>query len=124
MGVRAKPWWRSHSYGQWIRGFRCLVEGKLDPCSGPVEAAHVRKGTDGAGGEKPSDWWQVPLCVGHHEHTQHIQGEETFERKYGVNMKAEAIRLWSMWPKRVQFPGMGPRLFPRSPAVQSESDAR
>lgn len=124
MGVRASPWWRSHSYGQFVRGFCCLVEGVLDECQGPVEAAHVRNGTDGCGSEKPSDWWQIPLCHKHHQHTQHVQGEVTFEARYGINGKAECMKLWRKWPKRIQFPGMGPRLFPRAPAVLDRDEPR
>jgi hypothetical protein len=117
MGVRVKPWWRSHSYDQFVRGFECLAAGKIDACSGHIEAAHVRHGTDGAGNEKPSDWWLVPLCWYHHQPVQHVQGELTFQAKYGIDMKAAAIGIWNKWPKRSQFPGMGPRLNPRSPAV-------
>lgn len=54
-----------------------------------IEAAHVRTGTDGGTGIKPSDWWCVPLCQIHHER-QHKIGEPAFERATGIDLKAEA----------------------------------
>lgn len=95
MGVREETHYRSHTYEQWIRGFDCLVMGKIDPCQGKVQPAHVRTGTDGSASKKPSDWWLIPLCVHHHIHTQHRIGEPEFERRYGIDMKAEAKKLWN-----------------------------
>lgn len=43
----------------------------------PCEAAHIRSGTDGGTGLKPSDCWVVPLCAVHH-YEQHQKGELTF----------------------------------------------
>ena len=81
---------------QFVRGFVCSVwhvTGNIDPCSGNVEAAHVRTGTDGSMGKKPSDCWAIPLCQTHHRE-QHQIGEPAFERKYGIQMKAIAASLW------------------------------
>jgi len=64
---------------QWIRGFGCTV-GDAD-CEGAIEAAHVRIGTDGGLGVKPSDWFCWPACSGHHR-LQHEIGEPEFERRY------------------------------------------
>lgn len=97
-GIKRAPErrWRKHS--QWVRGW-CCVAFKSDPqgCDGKVEAAHVRTGTDGGMSEKPSDWWQVPMCARHHRE-QHQIGEPAFERKYGVDMKREALRLAKLSP--------------------------
>lgn len=100
MGLRVKPWWRSHSYKQFIKGFECCVAGVLDPCSGHIEQAHVRNGTDGCGAEKPSDWWTIPLCFHHHQSVQHGIGEPAFERRYGIDMKAMSWKYWNLWPRR------------------------
>lgn len=43
------------------------------------EAAHIRKGTDGGMGLKPSDCWTVPLCRTCHN-KQHNIGESRFWR--------------------------------------------
>jgi hypothetical protein len=76
---------------QWIRGCICLVYS--DECQGNIEAAHVRTGTDGSMGKKPSDSWTVPLC--HHHHAeQHRIGEAAFEAKYKTDMKHVAKSLW------------------------------
>jgi len=44
---------------------------------GGSQAAHIRKGTDGGMGIKPSDRFTVPLCFSCH-HVQHQKGEITF----------------------------------------------
>jgi hypothetical protein len=43
----------------------------------PCEAAHIRRGTDGGTGRKPSDKWAVPLCHACHA-LQHQKGEKFF----------------------------------------------
>ena len=77
---------RCPAHLKWVREHACCVPG----CHGrPIEAAHVRTGTDGGTGQKPSDFWTVPLCgtvfgagvaEGHHAE-QHRIGEPAFERK-------------------------------------------
>ena len=66
----------------WVRRHHCCVPGceKL-----PIECAHVRSGTDGGTGLKPSDRWAVSLCRDHHRE-QHQVGEAEFERKYAINL--------------------------------------
>lgn len=48
-------------------------------------------------GRKPGDCWVVPLCHPHHLE-QHQIGEASFERRYGVNMKGEAMDTWALSP--------------------------
>ncbi|WP_376959691.1 hypothetical protein ABNQ39_07210 [Azospirillum sp. A26] len=55
----------------------------------PIEAAHVRTGTDGGVGMKPSDKWSISLCKDHHAE-QHNIGEPAFERRHAIDMKALA----------------------------------
>lgn len=43
----------------------------------PIEVAHVRLGTDGAMGKRPSDYFTVALCKNCHAR-QHEIGERTF----------------------------------------------
>jgi hypothetical protein len=53
----------------------------------PIEAAHLRIGTDGGMGLKPSDFFAVPLCGGSDgsgcHQRQHTIGERTFWREVG-----------------------------------------
>lgn len=70
-----------------VRSLSCLVCGNR-----PVEFAHVRAGTDGGTGMKPSDWWGVPLCHSCHAE-QHRIGEPAFERKHEISMRVAAERL-------------------------------
>lgn len=64
----------------WVRKHHCSVPG----CKAlPIECAHVRLGTDGGIGLKPSDQWCVSLCKNHHQQ-QHDLGEQSFEAKHGI----------------------------------------
>ena len=66
----------------WVRRHRCSVRG----CLGlPIECAHVRQGTDGGVGLKPSDRWTIILCK-HHHLEQHELGEPAFEAKYDLDL--------------------------------------
>lgn len=86
---------RSPGYRAWVRGFQCCIEGKADhECDGPIVFAHVRTGTDGGVGLKPSDFWGVPCCDSGHR-LQHQIGETAFENRFGVDLKAIAKWLWN-----------------------------
>lgn len=87
----------------WVRGHMCAVTTSYNPtpCDGDTECAHVRMGTDGGVGVKPSDWWTVSLCRVHHAE-QHQIGEGAFEKRYGLNLKAlaeEFARKSPHWTK-------------------------
>lgn len=89
-GIRSKPQVRSTPHLQWVRGHVCAVED--DECAGKIEAAHVRKGSDGGMGVKPSDHFVIPLCQ-HHHAEQHRIGEPAFEQRYGISMHRIAGEL-------------------------------
>jgi hypothetical protein len=73
---------------------QCCVPGcRVRQC----DPAHVRRGTDGGTGLKPSDCWVVPLCHAHHME-QHMMGEQSFEGRYGLSMRDEAMATWAMSP--------------------------
>lgn len=93
---------RCQSHLKWVRGFACSCS-EIDPagCDGKIEAAHVRRGTDGGIGSKPGDNWTLPLCSGHHAE-QHRIGEQSFEKKYRLSMKQIAERLWRLSPHRLR----------------------
>lgn len=103
LGVRAAPQIRNASHLKWIRGHDCAICGTLRS-SYPIEAAHVRTGTDGALGVKPSDCWAIPLCS-HHHRDQHLIGEAEFERIHKIDMKAIAQALWAKSPHRRKTQG-------------------
>ncbi len=90
---------RSPAHLKWIRTHHCCVPGCKNV---PIEAAHVRTGTDGGMGMKPSDSWSISLCAPHH-HQQHNIGEADFERVYGIDMKALAAEFTSKSPHRSKF---------------------
>ena len=74
------------SHRAWVRRHHCCVAGCLNV---PIECAHVRTGTDGGIGLKPSDRWTVSLCSAHHAE-QHRIGERRFEQRYALDLLALA----------------------------------
>ena len=95
------------SHRRWVRGFECSIAGKLEQlgdgyakhheCEGRIEAHHVT--TKGAGG---GDDECVPLCSKAHKQGHDI-GWDTFTKKYRVDLKAIAERLWRTSPHGVKY---------------------
>ena len=80
----------------WVRKHKCSVPA-CDQL--PIECAHVRRGTDGGMGLKPSDSWCISLCTQHHAE-QHRIGEGAFEKHHGVDLVAlaqEFVRRSPHW---------------------------
>ena len=65
--------WKSQRHLKHVRSHACV---NCD-ASAPIEAAHVRIGSDAGMGRKPSDYFAVPLCKDCHQ-LQHTVGERTF----------------------------------------------
>ena len=83
----------------WVRKHGCSVPA----CHHlPIECAHVRRGTDGGIGLKPSDAWCISLCSQHHAE-QHRIGEMAFEKCYGVDLVALAKEFKRRSPHRRAF---------------------
>ena len=88
-------WIRDKDHRGFVRSLPCCCC-PMDEQVTPTEAAHIRKGTDGAANRKPSDKWVVPLCGMHHwigPLSQHDKGEETFWSEYGDPLPL-AEHLW------------------------------
>ena len=92
---------RCPSHLRWVRSFRCCVPGCKNT---DIQAAHVRKGTDGSTAEKPSDRWAISLCSHHHDQ-QHLSGEVTFEGWWNINLKALAEEFARKSPHRRKLEG-------------------
>lgn len=100
LGMKEAPQIRNASHLRWVRGFDCACMDKPGMgCVGNIEAAHVRTGTDGGLGVKPSDCFAIPLCSAHHQ-LQHRIGEAEFERIMEIDMRAIADLLWIKSPHR------------------------
>ena len=82
-----KPKIRSIPHLEFIRSLPCLKCGVY-----PSDAAHIRRGTDGGTGIKPSDEWTVPLCRECHQE-QHRIGEPAFFRNMD-KVRELARKLW------------------------------
>ena len=91
---------RSSAHRAWVRRHACCGCG----ASAPIEAAHVRTGTDGGMGIKPSDWWVISLCKSCHVE-QHNIGEESFETLHGISMKYLARHFIAKSPHRFKLIG-------------------
>lgn len=86
---------RSPGHRAWVRGHACCGCGSTTA----IECAHVRNGTDGGTGIKPSDRWCISLCRDCHNR-QHQIGEISFERDHGINMKVLAMEFFAKSPHR------------------------
>jgi len=93
MGLREPSQIRCPAHLQFVRGHECCVKGFFGHvCKGKIEAHHVRLGTDGGIGLKPSDRWAVPLCVTAHK-ILHDGGQITFENRWNIDLKEIAEGL-------------------------------
>lgn len=81
---------RNATHLSFVRGLPCCVCAKA-PRS---EAAHIRAGTDGGMGTKPSDRFTVPMCPDCHRR-QHQVGELAFWAGHGVDPTGLAEHLWT-----------------------------
>ena len=89
---------RSPAHRAWIRGFACSACGSTTA----IECAHVRNGTDGGTGLKPSDEWCLALCKSCHSR-QHQIGEKSFEKEAGIDLKAMAQAFLKASPHRAKL---------------------
>ena len=70
---RTSDRWQSQRHRNHVRSHACV----MCDAEAPIEVAHVRLGTDGGMGKKPSDFYTVALCKPCHAR-QHSEGERTF----------------------------------------------
>lgn len=88
MPQRKKPE-RNKDHLEFIRQLPCLVCG--DNTS--TEAAHIRSGTDGGMGMKPSDKFVIPMCHTCHA-MQHNYGERVYWGQFHISPLEVAAELW------------------------------
>ena len=94
MVARSKPKPEFRRRGQhlaFVKLLSCVACGK----AAPSEAAHVRLGTDGGVGIKPSDRYSVSLCTSCHE-LQHRFSELRFWSVLRIDPLNVALRLWTV----------------------------
>ena len=109
---------RCPAHRAWVRSHTCSISG----CDGrPIECAHVRIGTDGGTGLKPGDGFCLSLCSTHHRES-HSLGEESFERKHGLDLKKLAAKFAAASPALKRFYAKqsmaGPRPRPQTAVLQ------
>jgi hypothetical protein len=68
-----------------------------------IQAAHVRRNTDGGTALKPHDKWCVPLCMKHHSE-QH-RADLTFEAKHQIDTREKALEYAAKSPHRHKWLG-------------------
>lgn len=82
-----------------VRSHGCSVPG----CQGgPIEAHHVRVGTNAGTGRKSDDSWLTSLCTVHHAEA-HSLGCETFDRRHGINLRLLALEFAARSPAWQKF---------------------
>lgn len=87
------------SHREFVAALDCLRCGRKAAEGALNECAHVRMGTDGGMGLKPSDRYTVPLCPQCHRlapDAQHTIGEAEFWSRVGVDPTDAAMRLWTV----------------------------
>ena len=80
----------------WVRRHDCCVRGCRRTT---IECAHVRSGTGGGIGLKPSDRWAISLCDVHHRE-QHLLGEKAFGQKHSLDLVCLALEFARRSPFR------------------------
>lgn len=92
---------RDYEYQNWVREQSCLLSGRrplwsADPCYhvcvATAQVCHVK--SRGAGGDDHANVYAG--CAAAHEE-QHRIGIPAFERRWGVNLKAEAEALYARY---------------------------
>lgn len=76
---------RNNKYLAWLRKQKCLASGASAQC-----AHHIRLGTNGGKGIKPSDYFCIPLLNEYHttgHSALHIIGEKTFLEKFDLKIE-------------------------------------
>lgn len=89
---KSKPDLRRHvNHLTFVRQLPCVACGK----AAPSETAHVRSGSDGGTGIKPSDRYSLSLCTSCHA-LQHEFGELRFWSALRIDPLNVALRLWTV----------------------------
>jgi hypothetical protein len=96
-GTRQETRIRCPAHLAYVRLHVCAVQDFA--CGGKIEAAHIRMGTDGALGRKPSDCFAIPMCSEHHR-MQHAIGELKFWATCQIDPLKLAAQLWKASPHR------------------------
>lgn len=90
--------WKSQAHCNWLRGFACCACDS-DVC---IEVSHIRIGTDGGMGRKPSDYYSLPLCKICHQ-SLHQKGERTFYDVNNISALELAVEFAKASPKAAEI---------------------
>lgn len=83
---------------QWLRTQKCVASGAPAEC-----AHHIRLGTNGGKGLKPSDYFCIPLENDYHTHgpyAVHRMGEQSFLEKFKLNREELFIHFLTLYLKQ------------------------
>ena len=87
---------RDPAYQEYLRGSACYLRQaglrSSHSCWGDVQLCHIT--SRGAGGYDQANI--VPMCAGAHDE-QHRIGIAAFQKRHGINLKAEAAYLWARY---------------------------
>ena len=81
------------SHRRFLRDHVCIVP---DCTNTFIQVCHIRsnlpEGEQAGTGQKPHDAWTFPACLPHHQE-QHELGEQSFEKKYGIDLLKTAFEF-------------------------------
>jgi len=95
---------RDPQYLEWVRAQSCVIRERPEVgahcvmcrehhvCENRIQACHVR--SRGAGGVDRGN--VVPMC-GNAHHEQHRIGLPAFQQRWGIDLRAEALRLQALY---------------------------
>lgn len=94
---RKKANW-ARAYGsdervEFVASLPCVVQRPSSPCAGTIENAHV---ANGGRGRKADADRVAPICTAHHQELHQI-GQQSFEARYGVDLKVAARITEMRW---------------------------
>jgi hypothetical protein len=83
---------------EWIKKLPCTIAHCFET---PSVNSHVGDVTSDKGaGYKSSARYVIPMCVGHEREYHH--GSESFAKRYGVDLMAEAHRIEQCWQQHLE----------------------
>ncbi len=90
--------WRSQAHCNFVRSHGCCA------CAATtaIEVAHVRLGSGAGMGQRPHDFRTISLCKEHHAE-QHRIGEQSFEKRYNIDMAGLADEFASASPRAIEI---------------------
>lgn len=105
-GIERAPKREWPKHRRFVSTFVCAAY-KANACEGRIECAHyngddIPSADKGGMGLKAHDRWTWPSCSKHHAESHQI-GAESFQKKYGINLKHICEQFQKVSPCRLDW---------------------